>query len=213
VRDHGIGIEPDVLPHVFELFMQAGPGIERADGGMGIGLTMVDRLVQLHGGTVEAHSAGGEHGSTFVVRIPLGHPETKRITSETEVVHTTPVRAVIVEDSADLRDLSCEMLEHFGCTVDSAATGPDGLELILRVEPEVAIVDIGLPGMDGLELARTLRTRSPELHTVLVAVTGYGRLEDHEAAIAAGFDLHFAKPIDADRLHELVDRIRAQRAA
>jgi CheY-like chemotaxis protein len=116
----------------------------------------------------------------------------------------------VIEDSTDLRDLSVSMLEGLGCKVDAAASGPDGLALILRLRPEVAIVDIGLPGMNGFEIARAVRARMPR-PIKLVAVTGYGRREDREEAIAAGFDLHYAKPVQAHLLRELVERVRAER--
>ncbi|HET9987797.1 MAG TPA: hybrid sensor histidine kinase/response regulator [Kofleriaceae bacterium] len=213
VVDHGIGIDPNMLGHVFELFTQADAGLARSDGGMGIGLTLVERLVRLHGGTVEALSEGRDLGSRFVVRLPLSHAQPQ------PAVHTAqrreagaPVRAVVIEDSTDLRELSVSLLEAIGCEVEAAATGPEGLALIQRVVPEIAIVDIGLPGMTGFEIARVVRqtTTAP---IVLVAVTGYGRKEDRDEALAAGFDLHFAKPVQAGRLREVIERVRAERAA
>lgn len=213
VIDHGIGIERAMLAHVFELFTQADAGLARSDGGMGIGLTLVDRLVRLHGGTVEAFSEGRDQGSRFVVRLPLSHAQ---VQPSARAAHTreagAPVRAVVVEDSTDLRELSVSLLEAIGCEVDAAATGPEGLALIQRIAPEIALVDIGLPGMTGFEIARAVRqtTTTP---IVLVAVTGYGRKEDRDQALAAGFDLHFAKPVQAGRLREVIERVRAERAA
>jgi signal transduction histidine kinase/ActR/RegA family two-component response regulator len=213
VTDHGIGIEHDMLGRVFELFAQAEGGLARSEGGMGIGLTLVDRLVRLHGGAVAAQSEGRGKGSQFIVQLPV--IETQPTVAAIPVAtpdSADPVRVVVVEDSADLRELSVSMLETLGCAVDAAATGPDGLAMILRAVPEVAIIDIGLPGMTGFEVARAVRTtsRSPIL---LVAMTGYGRKEDRDQAIAAGFDLHFAKPVQATRLRELVARVRARREA
>jgi CheY-like chemotaxis protein len=123
-----------------------------------------------------------------------------------------PVRAVVVEDSTDLRELSVSLLEAIGCEVEAAATGPEGLALIQRVAPEIALVDIGLPGMSGFEIARVVR-KTATTPIMLVAVTGYGRKEDRDEALAAGFDLHFAKPVQASRLREVIERVRAERAA
>ncbi len=214
VIDHGIGIERDMLGRVFELFAQAPSGLERSDGGMGLGLTLVDRLVRLHGGTVEARSAGRGRGSVFVVRLPLetSRPVVVAAPRRAEIPEGPPVRAVVVEDSGDLRELTVSMLEGLGCRVEAAATGPDGLALILRIAPELAIIDIGLPGMNGFELARAVREQLGRPVT-LVAATGYGRREDRDEALAAGFDLHAAKPVQSHVLRELVERVRAARAA
>jgi len=212
VVDHGIGIERDMLGRVFDLFTQADAGLARSDGGMGIGLTLVDRLVRLHGGTVEAFSEGRDLGSRFVVRLPLSHAQLQPSTRTAAARETgAPIRAVVVEDSTDLRELSVSLLEAIGCEVEAAATGPEGLALIQRVTPEIALVDIGLPGMNGFEIARAVRETPQRI--VLVAVTGYGRKEDRDQALAAGFDLHFAKPVQAGRLREVIERVRAERAA
>jgi signal transduction histidine kinase/ActR/RegA family two-component response regulator len=213
VTDHGIGIEHDMLGRVFELFAQAEGGLARSEGGMGIGLTLVDRLVRLHGGVVAAQSEGRGKGSQFVVQLPVIQTQPAVAALPVAIPQgTDPVRVVVVEDSADLRELSVSMLETLGCAVDAAATGPDGLAMILRAAPEVAIIDIGLPGMTGFEVARAVRTTSAS-PILLVAMTGYGRKEDRDQAIAAGFDLHFAKPVQATRLRELVARVRARREA
>ncbi|MEO8548968.1 MAG: hybrid sensor histidine kinase/response regulator [Kofleriaceae bacterium] len=212
VVDHGIGIEPDMLGRVFEMFAQAPAGLARSDGGMGIGLTLVDRLVRLHGGTVVAASAGRGAGSEFVVTLPLSAPLPAAAATPRSIVipDGLALRAVVVEDSADLRDLSVSMLESLGCVVEAAATGPDGLALILRTTPDVALIDIGLPGMNGFEIARAVRARATR-PIRLVAVTGYGRREDRDEALAAGFDMHYAKPVQARLMRELVDRVRAER--
>jgi signal transduction histidine kinase/ActR/RegA family two-component response regulator len=213
VADHGIGIAPEMIGRVFELFTQADAGLARSDGGMGIGLTLVDRLVRLHGGTVEAFSEGRDLGSRFIVRLPLSHAKIQTSATTAATRETgAPVRAVVIEDSADLRELSVSLLEAIGCEVEAAATGPEGLALIQRVAPEIALVDIGLPGMTGFEIARAVR-ETATAPIMLVAVTGYGRKEDRDEALAAGFDLHFAKPVQANRLREVIERVRAERAA
>ncbi len=212
VRDEGIGIEPSMLGRVFELFAQAEAGLDRSDGGMGIGLTLVDRLVRLHGGSVEATSQGRGHGSEFTVRLPVSRVELRAKPAAFPISDPgAPVRAVVVEDSADLRELTVSLLEALGCEVEAAGTGPDGLALIRRTLPELSVIDIGLPGITGFQIAREVRS-SVEQPITLVAVTGYGRKADRDEAIAAGFDQHYAKPVQAKQLRELVDRIRAERA-
>ncbi|MFT3692318.1 MAG: hybrid sensor histidine kinase/response regulator [Kofleriaceae bacterium] len=213
VADHGIGIEPEMLGRVFELFAQAESGLERSEGGMGIGLTLVDRLVRLHDGTVEAKSDGRGKGSEFIVRLPLSAHALKRSKTPVPIGPGAPVRAVVVEDSSDLRELTVALLEAVGCEVESAATGPDGLALILRVLPELAIVDVGLPGITGFDIAREVREKKLKPRLVLVAVTGYGRKADKDEAIAAGFDAHYAKPVQANALRELVESIRTSRSS
>jgi signal transduction histidine kinase/ActR/RegA family two-component response regulator len=213
VRDQGIGIEASMLPHVFELFTQAESSLDRADGGMGIGLTLVDRLVRLHGGEVVVTSAGLGQGSEFVVRLPLGEARAMPGGVVRLPVPAQPqsVRVVLVEDNADIRELMAGLLEEMRCTVDVAVDGLAGVELIVRSVPDLAIVDIGLPGIDGFEVARRVRAalgRGP----MLVAVTGYGRVQDRDEALAAGFDLHAIKPLKLEALQDIVDRARTATA-
>jgi len=213
VRDQGIGIAEGMLPHVFELFAQADSSLDRADGGMGIGLTLVDRLVRLHGGTVTVQSAGLGLGSEFVVRLPAGAaPETSGIIRLPAAGDERPLRVIQVEDNADIRDLMSSLLEQLGCTVEVAADGLEGVDRIVRSLPDLALIDIGLPGIDGFEVAR--RIRSATNHRVLlVAVTGYGRSQDRDRALAAGFDRHVTKPIHAETLTTLLDEARRWRDA
>ena len=146
-----------------------------------------------------------------MVRLPVSSVEV-RIAKVTPVLIDpgAPVRAVVVEDSTDLRELTVSLLEALGCAVESAGTGPDGLALIQRTIPELSVIDIGLPGITGFQIAREVRS-TIERPITLVAVTGYGRKADRDEAIAAGFDMHYAKPMQAKQLRELVDRIRAER--
>ena len=215
VVDQGIGIDPSMLDRVFELFAQAEAGLARSDGGMGIGLTLVDRLVRLHGGSVAAFSAGRGHGSEFVVRLPVSRVEARaRDEARTVTGAGAPIRAVVVEDSADLRELTVSLLEALGCALgcalEAAGTGPDGLALIQRTQPELSVIDLGLPGITGFEIAREVRNTMQRPIT-LVALTGYGRQTDRDEALAAGFDLHYAKPVQAQQLRALVEQIRAAR--
>jgi CheY-like chemotaxis protein len=211
VRDQGIGISAEMQPHVFEMFAQADASIERAEGGMGIGLTLVERLVRLHGGSVELVSAGIGHGSEFVVRLPIGDPPTAPNVIKLEPpAEARPVRVVLVEDNRDLRELTTEMLEALGCSVEVAVDGEEGVQAIVTARPDLALVDIGLPILDGFGVARAVRKAVGE-EQLLVAVTGYGRDNDRDEAQRAGFDQHVTKPLAIDALKELIHRARAGR--
>jgi two-component system, chemotaxis family, CheB/CheR fusion protein len=201
VRDDGVGIPKTVLGTVFELFVQNKRTLDRSEGGLGVGLTLVRGLVEKHGGTVSAHSDGEGKGSEFVVRLPLG-TVTQR---ESEAPKSIPesragLRVVIIEDGEDAREMLCELLGAAGFECHSAENGIEGLQLLRTIRPDVALVDIGLPGLTGLEIARELRS-DPEYDGVyLIALTGYGQREDHENALVAGFDHHMVKPIDPEAL-------------
>jgi signal transduction histidine kinase len=196
VRDNGKGIAPEMLGRVFEMFMQGETTIDRSEGGMGVGLTLVRRLITQHGGSVQAYSAGRGRGSEFVVRLPLA--DAARPEAAKPVVAAAPARPrqiVVVEDNADIRDLLRIKLRHLGHTIDVAEDGTSGLRKILDSRPEVALVDIGLPGMDGYELARQVRAQLGR-SIYLIALTGYGQSDDKLKALDAGFDVHLTKPAD-----------------
>jgi PAS domain S-box-containing protein len=217
VRDSGIGIAPDMLPRVFDMFTQADSTHERAQGGLGIGLTLVRTLVEMHDGTVEARSAGLGQGTEFVIRLPLRQHElgrdagmgAERRSSSRAGASTTPRRIVIVEDNVDSSETLLVLLTELGHDVRTASNAESALEVARRFRPEIMLVDIGLPGTNGHELARRVRS-TPELAgTVLVAVTGYGRAEDRRASLEAGFNDHWVKPIDLgalSRIDPLSDR-------
>jgi signal transduction histidine kinase len=204
VRDTGAGIASDLLPHVFDLFTQGRRGLDRQQGGLGIGLTLVRRLVEQHGGRVDASSAGPGQGSEFVVRLPAVEPEQAAVAPVTRGSGSTSRRVVVVEDNADARTMLRLLLEMSGHQVEEAADGLSGLDVALRVQPDVALVDIGLPGIDGYELARRLRERAPDIR--LVAVTGYGQPEDRDRAFEAGFTTHLVKPVGPDDLDRVLDQ-------
>jgi signal transduction histidine kinase/CheY-like chemotaxis protein len=211
VRDEGIGIAREMQPHVFDLFAQVDSSTDRADGGMGIGLTLVDRLVRLHGGTIELVSAGLGLGSEFIVRLPVGNPPIADNVIKLQPTGTaSKVRVVLVEDNADLRDLTADMLEALGCSVEVAVDGPEGVERILKSRPDLALIDIGLPLLDGFGVAREVRQKAGN-GLLLVAATGYGRDQDRDEAQRAGFDLHVTKPLAADALKALIERARDKR--
>jgi PAS domain S-box-containing protein len=207
VRDSGIGIAPDMLPRVFDLFAQAERGLDRAQGGLGIGLTVVKRVVELHGGCVEARSDGVGHGAEFVVRLPALPAEpaetvAAQLSYPREVVRS---RILVVEDNLAAAETLGKLLEVLGHEVHIAHNGPAALELARTKTPRVLLVDIGLPGMNGYEVARRAR-EDPRLRgAVLLALTGYGRDEDREAALAAGFDGHLVKPASVDALEEAIE--------
>jgi signal transduction histidine kinase/CheY-like chemotaxis protein len=207
VKDDGIGMEPGMLSRVFELFTQGERPLDRSDGGLGIGLTLVRTLAEMHGGTAEAHSAGPGKGSELVVRLPLlrvAVPVSPAIASP--AAGPTGRRVVIIEDNEDAREVLVAALLAEGHEVYGAREGEAGIEIAERVRGEVVLVDIGLPGIDGYEVARRLRAAEARLglRWKLVALTGYGQPEDVRNALAAGFDLHIVKPVFPSALREVL---------
>ena len=204
VADSGVGIPAEALPRIFDLFAQADTTIDRAQGGMGIGLTLVQSLVQLHGGTARAASEGPGKGSEFTITLPLSRAATPAPSADAPPPPADAGRHVLlVEDNADNRASLRELLEFCGHRVDTAVNGREGVERGLALLPEVALVDIGLPELDGYGVARRLREElGPGIR--LVALTGYGQAEDIERAMEAGFDAHIAKPVDFDTLQAIV---------
>ena len=199
VRDTGVGMSPYMLERVFDLFFQGERTLERAEGGLGIGLTLVRRLAELHGGRVAAESPGQGRGSTVTVELPqIAPPAASGEVSAPPA--SGPRRILIVEDSRDSRDMLRFLLEHAGHEVHEAADGPSGVEAILTVRPDIALVDVGLPGLDGFEVARRVRADARGREVRLVALTGYGLPEDYRRSREAGFDAHLVKPVDPARL-------------
>jgi two-component system CheB/CheR fusion protein len=206
VRDDGAGIPRDMLDSVFDLFVQSSRTLDRAAGGLGVGLTLVRSLVAMHGGSIEAHSEGEGKGSEFVVRLPLVTGAQPRDESSPRLrpsVHAG-ARIVVVEDNPDSREMLCELLKRAGFECTTADNGPAALQLIDEVCPEIAILDVGLPEMDGFELARRLRANPRHAQLILIALTGYGRAEDRKASREAGFDEHLVKPVHAEQLLQLL---------
>jgi PAS domain S-box-containing protein len=206
VEDDGQGIAPEMLPRIFDFFVQAEQTLDRSKGGLGIGLTLVRRLVELHGGTIEARSRGSGQGSEFVVRLPAREAPEHTVEPIVEAQASTRTRRiVIVEDNEDVRTVLQEVLELMGHRVASAGDGESGYATIRQFRPEVALIDLGLPILDGYELAARVRADDP--HTHLVALTGYGQPEQRRRALEAGFDLLIVKPLDPDTLPDILDRI------
>jgi CheY-like chemotaxis protein len=206
VRDSGIGIDPVILPHVFETFTQADRSLDRSQGGLGLGLALVKGLVELHGGHVHAHSEGVGQGAEFTVRLPLAEPAAPAEEPGAPTLgHTGPIRVLIVEDHRDAAETLRDLLAEAGCTVAVAYSGPEALEMAGGFRPEVVLCDLGLPGMNGYDVAAALR-RDPVTATArLIAVTGYGQEEDRRRSQEAGFDLHLTKPIDPDELQRFLE--------
>ncbi len=205
VSDTGVGIAPEALPHIFDLFNQAPPALDRAQGGLGIGLTVVRSLVELHGGQVQPFSAGLGKGARFVVHLPRTHaPAEEDGDTLAEESDAPPGRHIlIIEDNIDNRESLRDLLEERGHRVDVASDGPQGIEEALRVRPEVALIDIGLPTLDGFEVARRLR-RALGSDVFLIALTGYGQPEDKDLAKQAGFDAHLTKPMHPGDLERML---------
>jgi signal transduction histidine kinase len=206
VRDTGIGISAELLPRIFDLFTQGDTARDRPQGGLGIGLALVKTLVELHGGTITAASAGLGAGSEFVVRLPLAKELIRAPVAPAVTTKASRPRLALVEDNPDAREVLAELLELRGYSVRTAADGPAALQLAGPEQPEVLIVDIGLPGMDGYEVARRWRQMPGGEGTLLIALTGYGSEIEKEQAREAGFDAHLIKPADIEELVQLLDR-------
>jgi signal transduction histidine kinase/ActR/RegA family two-component response regulator len=212
VRDTGVGIEPAKLAGVFDLFMQVEPHGRRAQGGLGIGLTLVKRLTEMHGGSVEARSDGPGRGSEFILRLPLASTSRPMVPAvdPAPVTSTAARRVLVVDDNRDAAESLALLLQKFGATTRVESTGEAALRAVSEFKPTLAIVDIGMPGMDGHEVARRVRAR-PEFDAVtLVALTGWGQAEDRRLSMQAGFDLHLTKPASFEDLQRLFVDSRAR---
>ncbi len=215
VRDDGEGMTPEVLTHAFELFVQGSPTLDRQQGGLGLGLTLVRRLVEMHGGTVEARSAGAGQGSEIVVRLPRVAVDAEAAAPAPPTARRAPDarprRVLIVEDNRDVRDMLMFLLRRDGHDVRAAGDGPAALIETETFIPEIVFLDIGLPGLDGYAVARQLRATPRTSDALLVALTGYGQAEDREKAFAAGFDHHLLKPAEPAQVREMMRMERAAR--
>jgi signal transduction histidine kinase/CheY-like chemotaxis protein len=231
VRDTGVGITLEMLPQIFEPFTQVESSRTRSEGGLGLGLPLVRGLVELHGGRVEAQSEGPGHGSEFIVRFPMRpgqRPARRPGRSGTFPIMAPPangaggegdetakegLRILVVEDNLDGRESLRDLLEIWGHRVDLAENGHQGVEQALALRPDVALIDIGLPGMDGNEVARRVRAVFGTDHMTLIAMTGYGQPDDRRRALQAGFDSYLVKPVDPAYLSRLLNEVRQQRCA
>ena len=218
VADNGIGLSAETLPRVFEMFSQASPALERSEGGLGIGLALVKGLVELHGGRVSARSEGIGRGSQFTVELPVAatHVTQEALDPNTSAAHEGTIRnrkILIADDNRDSAQSWATMFEIEGCETRTAFSGPEALSVAESFQPDVALLDIGMPGLNGYEVARRLRSCPLGASILLVAVTGWGQDQDKQAAREAGFDGHLTKPVNLQQVIDLIQAQLRQRAA
>ena len=216
VRDNGIGMSAETIPHIFDLFVQSQNSLERSEGGLGIGLPLARTLVELHGGQIHAFSAGAGQGSEFVVRLPLTRfAQTGQQAGPGEAAVAAPLvapgtgpalRLLLVDDSVDAATLLSMVLEADGYDVRIAHEATQALEAAAQFKPEVVLLDLGLPGMDGFQLAQEMRKLDSTAGALLVAVTGYGQAADRQRSHDAGFDYHLVKPVAVEEIHRVIER-------
>lgn len=209
VRDTGVGIAPDLLPRIFDLFTQAERSLDRSQGGLGVGLTVVQRLVEMHRGRIKAYSALGQ-GSEFAVRLPVlelpKHPSQPTPTKTTkQPAHS--LRVLVVDDNVDQADSAAMLLRLSGHEIRVDYSGPAALAAAVEYQPDVVLLDIGLPGMDGYEIAQRLRQEPSLKNVVLVGMTGYGQESDRQRSQEAGFDHHLVKPVDPQKLQGILETL------
>ncbi len=224
VKDSGIGIAADQLPRVFEMFSQVNNALERSQGGLGIGLTLVKRLVEMHRGTIEARSDGSGRGSEFIVRLPLYKDEGGRMKDEPEalsassfILHpssfssSSRLRILVVDDNRDGADSLAIMLRVMGHDTHKAYNGEEAVAAAASYRPDVVLLDIGLPKLNGYDACRRIRELPGGKGIFIIAQTGWGQDEDRERSRAAGFDHHLVKPVDPDTLKKLLAKCNATR--
>jgi signal transduction histidine kinase/CheY-like chemotaxis protein len=204
VKDNGIGIAPNALSQVFDMFMQVDRSTRRSQGGLGIGLTLVKSLVGMHGGTVEARSEGPGLGSEFIVRLPVVVEIASALEQTRRMTPLPSRRILIVDDSRDGGESLATLLRVLGAEVALAHSGRHALECVDAFRPDVVLLDIGMPGMDGYEVARRIRANPANRHMSLIALTGWGQDEDRRRSVAAGFNHHLVKPADIEQLRQLL---------
>jgi CheY-like chemotaxis protein len=207
VKDTGIGIPADMLASIFELFTQMDRSLDRSQGGLGIGLTLVKRIVAMHGGTVQATSAGVGMGTEFTVSLPAagGDAPTGQTANAAAASASAGLKVLVVDDNIDAVTSLAALLGLSGHRVVSAHSGPDALRLAAEDPPDTVLLDLGLPGMDGFEVARRMRKMPVLASTRLVAMTGYGQQEDRRATEEAGFDAHLVKPVEYSALLKAIE--------
>jgi CheY-like chemotaxis protein len=210
VADNGLGIQPDMLESIFDLFTQDSVTLARTKGGLGIGLTLVKRLVELHGGTIRAFSEGLGTGARFEIRLPLddslGDKPRAVVPAQQQAREMRPKRVLLIEDGSESRESLGMLLSMWKHEVLYAGSGPEGLDRARETRPDVAIIDIGLPGLDGYQVAARIRREGSawSRHVRLIALTGYGQAADRAKAFSAGFDMHVLKPVDPAELRVML---------
>ena len=200
ISDTGAGISHDLLPRVFELFVQAEAATERAHGGLGIGLALARRLIEMHGGTITAHSDGPGKGSAFVITMPVCQADATRPTPSANEVSHVASRVVIIDDNQDAAHTMSMLVEQMGGSARMAHDAVSGIAAVQQFRPDIVFLDIGMPSIDGYETCRRIRRQPTDRHIVIVAVTGWGQSQDKQRALDAGFDAHLTKPVDPTAL-------------
>jgi signal transduction histidine kinase/ActR/RegA family two-component response regulator len=217
VRDSGRGIPPGLLPRVFDLFVQGERTPDRSEGGLGLGLPIVRSIAERHGGTVTASSGGPGKGSEFVIRLPASVDATPlpvaRSLPPQESPGPTVRKVLIVDDNVDAAEALCALLADVGYSCEVAVDGPSGVDRVMTFDPEIVLLDIGLPHIDGYEVARRIRALPRGAHKLIVAVTGYGQEQDRQRSAQAGIDAHLVKPVDFDQLLRILQTMPADTAA
>jgi CheY-like chemotaxis protein len=208
VADNGIGISSDELSHLFDMFYQVDRSYDLGHGGLGIGLTLVKRLVEMHGGTVEAKSAGIGHGSEFVVSLPVlvGSSAVLMDKDAVDQKYKTRRRILVVDDYPNAAESMARRLKHFGNEVETALDGFEGIKRAEKFRPDIVLLDIGMPKLNGYKTAQMIREQPWGKDMVLIAFTGWGQEEDRQRTREAGFDAHLVKPVDYTKLSELLEK-------
>lgn len=208
VQDNGSGITPEILPHIFEIFTQADSSLARSQGGLGLGLTLTRRLIEMHGGTVSAYSAGDQQGSKFVIRLPLFNaPSLKQAPQPEAATSLAKMRILLIDDNADVSESLALVLQLEGHEIDTADCGLKGIEKAQAFRPQIVLLDIGLPDISGYEVAKRLRELPETRQAFLVAISGYGQSKDLEQSKSAGFDRYLLKPVDPSKLSDLLTTV------
>ncbi|WP_162007865.1 hybrid sensor histidine kinase/response regulator [Heliorestis convoluta] len=211
VRDNGQGIKKELLPEILKPFVQAEVSLDRIHGGLGMGLSIVKGIVELHGGRVSVHSLGLGKGSQIKISVPIPQEKENNEEKNTPKIEKSlsPMKIMVIEDIADVAEILCSLLQLLGHTVTSVSDGSQGLEELKKFNPDVVLCDIGLPGMTGFEVAQAIRANPAFKEIFLIALSGYAQEEDKERAMKAGFDLHLAKPVDLDHLEQILSKVKA----